>query len=358
MNNTAVKNKVLIVAPYQFGELSDCYYWAKYLVVEGYEVTYFGYRYKYRRPLKRSLEGIRNIPIMRDQHKLLFIVVFMFKLWWEIIRNKHVNIIICRFPHAEIFPILFPKKNIVLDIRTLSVSPSSEVRKANDLALQNMTKHFKACSYVSEGVRKAVNAPNKAYILPLGAEVISSSSKSFDSLKLLYIGTFINRNLDVFLRGLFKFKKTHNIDFTFDIIGGGSESDENQLRNLTKELGLNEVSFRGYLTHDEAKIYFDECNVGVSFVPITEYYDCQPPTKMYEYLLSGMACIATDTKSSRELINASTGVLIQDNIDSVCDGLCRIVHEKRHYHSETIRNLSNQYHWHTIIKKYLLPMFL
>ena len=49
-----MKNKLLIIAPYQFGELSDCYYWAKYATIAGWDVTYIGYKYKYREVKERS----------------------------------------------------------------------------------------------------------------------------------------------------------------------------------------------------------------------------------------------------------------------------------------------------------------
>ena len=39
----------------------------------------------------------------------------------------------------------------------------------------------------------------KAHILPLGADVISSVNKTFDSLHLLYVGTLFNRNIDTVL---------------------------------------------------------------------------------------------------------------------------------------------------------------
>jgi len=42
------------------------------------------------------------------------------------------------------------------------------------------------------------------------------------------------------------------------------------------------------------------------------YYDCQPATKTFEYILSGMVCIATSTYENKKLINNINGVLCND----------------------------------------------
>lgn len=38
------------------------------------------------------------------------------------------------------------------------------------------------------------------------------------------------------------------------------------------------------------------------YVPITDYYEYQPPTKTFEYVLSGLLCLATATSSNKEVI--------------------------------------------------------
>ena len=63
------------------------------------------------------------------------------------------------------------------------------------------------------------------------------------------------------------------------------------------------VSCIGRVPHHDLKKYFDEANVGVSFVPLLAHYQYQPPTKTFEYLMSGLYCIATSTIANKEIIS-------------------------------------------------------
>lgn len=112
----------------------------------------------------------------------------------------------------------------------------------------------------------------------------------------------------------------------------------------------------GYLTHDEAQKFFDECNVGVCFVPVTDYYQYQPPTKLYEYLLSGMVAISTNTISNEEVMNENNGVVVKDNAKAVCDGLKQLSLRLAEYNSVEIVSQSQKYHWAEIVKQNLLTL--
>jgi nucleoside-diphosphate-sugar epimerase len=77
---------------------------------------------------------------------------------------------------------------------------------------------------------------------------------------------------------------------------------------------------RGRVEH----IYFDIHNIGVSYIPMLKCFDNQPPTKTFEYLLSGMPVIATATNANKDIINDVNGVLINDNSEEVYNGLTAI----------------------------------
>ena len=350
-----IKNKVLIIAPYQFGELSDCYYWAKYASLEGWKVTYIGYKYANRPIKERKCKGVHVIGVHHFNNRYLLGLCFFFTIIYEIIIHKHNNIIACKFPYADKLSSLFPHKNLILDIRTLSIDKSKEVREQADIQLKNMAKKFKHCSVISEGVRKKLGI--KADILPLGAECISKTSKDFSDLKLFYIGTFNNRQLVIFLKGVALFYQKYNIPISFDLVGGGNEEEETKLKQEIKNKKLKNVTLHGYLTHDEAQKFFDTCNVGVCYIPITEYYEHQPPTKLYEYLLSGMVCIATKTKSNQDVINENLGVLTEDNEHSICESIYQLYLQRKNYSSAKIVSETKKYHWKYVIKNIFLKLF-
>ena len=105
---------------------------------------------------------------------------------------------------------------------------------------------------------------------------------------------------------------------------------------------------------DENIAYFEESNVGISFVPCTKYYDCQPPTKTFEYLLYGLPVIATNTTENNIIINSSNGLLIKDSSASFCEAIELLI--SKSYNNSLIQNDSIKYSWEKIVEIYFLPL--
>ncbi len=351
-----MNNRFLIIAPYQFGELSDCYYWAKYATIKGMDVTYIGYKYKRREIKERSCPGVKIKSVLHFENRYILGFVFYIKCILEILLRRHNNVIICYMPMCQLLPKIFPNRNIILDVRTLSVSNNKEERKRQDAALIRVKKSFGKCSVISEGVGQKIGAPY--FLLPLGAEPLSTKTKVFDVIKLFYIGTLDNRDLSKFVKGLALFQKKTGKFVSFDIVGVGSNDETNKIVDMIHDSGAQNVRMHGYLNHDEAKKFFDECNVGVCFVPITEYYQYQPPTKLYEYLLSGMVAISTNTISNSEVMTDTNGVVINDTPESVCEGLEKILKDMKKYSSKQIEEGVINYHWSNIVSNNLLPLIV
>lgn len=348
--------KLLIIAPYQFGELTDCYYWAKYATLAGWNVTYIGYRYHQRGIQERSFPRVRVVGVMHSKNRILHGLKFLGAILKELFFHNHNNVIVCRFPRCELIPLLFPKRNIVLDVRTLSVAPNEVARKKADDELRHIMKSFKTTSVISKGVGDKLGGGRP--ILPLGAEPLSMIAKDFSYIRLFYIGTFNNRNLSQFIEGLSLYQKKYGDNtVTFDVVGGGSFEEEKLINNTIASTGVAGVTLHGYLNHDEAHQFFDKCNVGVCYVPVTEYYQHQPPTKLYEYLLSGMAAISTNTVSNMEVMTELNGVVIKDTPESVCEGLERISIGMKNFSSKQIIEGAAKYHWSNIVNKNLLSLF-
>ena len=120
---------------------------------------------------------------------------------------------------------------------------------------------------------------------------------------------------------------------------------------------LNEiVKFHGRKNHQELKQYIQNATIGVCFVPQTSYYDVQPPTKIFEYALSGLITIATDTGENRKYINDVNGVICQDNENSFCAALEKVYESLGKYDDSKIRQSLSEYHWGKIVKNILLPI--
>jgi hypothetical protein len=63
----------------------------------------------------------------------------------------------------------------------------------------------------------------------------------------------------------------------------------------------------------------------VSFVPITPWYNNQPPTKTFEYLLAGLPVIATKTHENEKVLkDEPLSELINDDVDSFMNAIIGI----------------------------------
>lgn len=345
-------DKLLIIDRIQFGFLTDTLKYCEHLAGK-YKISYICFD---RKSSKTVVEGVNVIYVPYTSVKILngFLFLFYSILFSIILGGK---IFVVYFPNcAYIKRILFWKK-INVDIRTLSVEKDAEVRKQFDEKLKREIQYFDSYSYISHGVNDKLNISNKAsFYLPLGSDIISVENKVFSKMNLLYVGTLHNRNIIDTVIGVHGFlKENPNVELHYDIIGDGEGLD--QIKNYISENKLDGVVVaHGRKSYAELKPYFDKCNIGVSYVPIVDWFDVQPPTKTYEYILSGLFTIATATSSNKECITNDNGILINDNPLSFAKALSIIQKDKQKYNSRIIRESLIDFRWSNIIKKYFLPI--
>jgi glycosyltransferase involved in cell wall biosynthesis len=171
------------------------------------------------------------------------------------------------------------------------------------------------------------------------------------------VGTLSNRRIDDTIEGFGRFYNMYKdkIPCSYKIIGTGNELETEAIYQKVEEHKLEGVvELTGYIPHDDLIPYLQEANIGVSYVPITTYYDIQPPTKTYEYLLGGMAVLATATQENALVIDEHNGVLIQDNPQAFAEGLERLYQNRLSYDGEGIQRRALQYSWDNIVKHNLL----
>lgn len=258
--------------------------------------------------------------------------------------------------------LLRPKHCFVFDIRTGSVHHNPMVRRFDDARLKLETLFFKNVTVISESLAEKLGLAKKAHILPLGADVISDSVKNFDDgLHLLYVGTLFNRNIDVTIRGFKQFYEEfkNKLSLSYTIIGSGPNNEEQMLKKMVAQYGLSGiVTVTGEIPHTQLKSWFDKANVGVSYVPMTDYYDCQPVTKTFEYLLSGMPVIATATSENKKVVDYSNGVLAGDTAEEFYCSFKKIYEARQQFDSTQIRTKAACYSWDNIVRKNLRTYLL
>lgn len=271
-------------------------------------------------------------------------------------------VLVEHFPGCFPIPLLGAKVPHVLDIRTGGVFGSRRKRALVDLLLWWDRRFFRRISVISEGLRDRLGySPSEAIVIPLGADELDLPPKSLSGpLRLLYVGTLSGRRIQDTILGLHAFLRQHPaFKATYDIVGDGWGNERQELQQLVGRLGLQKViRLHGFIHLKDLLGIFREANLGVSYVPMTPFYDVQPVTKTFEYLLAGMPVIATRTSENAKVINPANGVLIEDDPESFAAGLANVAGRLATFDSLELRRTSRSYTWSHIIDTIMAPYLL
>lgn len=348
-----MKEKLLIISKNQFGYLTDVYKWSEHLN-DLYDISVICFDQGLP---KMSIDGVSVKYCSRKMPRSLRGAIFI--IWSIITCLKHNGkIIVVYFEKCDLIKKICKRKRIHLDIRTLSVSPSEDERKRYDSVLKKTCGIYNSVSIISRGLQSKIGLA-KAEILPLGADEISTCRHDFDFLRLLYVGTLSQRRIEDTIYGLNIFLRRHpGISIKYDIVGDGNGNELQLLQTLISEYNLGSyIVLHGRVPYDKVKTYFDRANIGVSYVPVTEYFNYQPPTKTYEYVLSGLYCIATNTHENAQLIkDGINGQLICDNPISFANALEDMTRKISEISQDDVKNSLISYSWKSIVSEHLIPI--
>lgn len=348
-----MKPKILIISKEQFGYHTDIYKWCEYLRDE-YDIEVITFDGK---PIV-SMSGTKVHYVHNTGHRSIRGIRYILTCLRHIAFFKGF-ILVCFFKECRILKWCFPWKKMCLDIRTLSIDTNIKNRNKKNAIFKKATELYDFVTIISEGTRDKMNlTKEKSAILPLGADVVSDKNKNFESIRMMYVGTLCKRDIHKTINGLsIALKKNETLKVHYDIIGDSPGNELEELRQLVEDLHLKEhVTLHGYIQHNQLKTFLDKCNIGVSFVPMTEYYDHQPATKSFEYILSGLFTIATKTYSNKEIITPTNGILIDDTAESFAEGIEYILQNLTKLDSNNIRNSLLDYKWKNIVNKFLKPV--
>lgn len=347
-------NKILIITQQQFGYHTGFFFFAQSLKQQN-NVQYLCWDYSNR---KWDDSDIDIKYVSRKGPKPLRYYNFIKQCIRQIKKNQYNLIFIHYFRLSSLLPLLFNRRNFLVDIRTGDVRKGKLRRYFNDLLLRYECRAFKNVSILSFSMAKYLKLNHqRIHELPLGSEIISNVDKEFDHLQLLYVGTLKNRNIIETLKGFHMFLESDpRVKCSYTIIGFGYPAEEDEIRNYIRKNKLEKkIIFKGRIPRNELSSFFDNHNIGVSFIPKKPYFYFQPPSKTYEYLLSGFAVIATSTAANCDVVNESNGVLIEDNANAFFHGLKEVYLNKTRFSSVKSRNSCINYTWDNIIQNNLIP---
>ncbi len=349
-----MRKKILIINRIQFGYHTDSYNYCHYLKDE-FDITYIGFD----TAKKRIEESGINVYYVPYQGSFLTKGINFIKFCRNYIKTNEVNLVfILYFQLSSLLKAGASSSKFILDIRTGAVGTTPIKRAIADKIMCFESHFFKHITIISKSLRDKLgfNA-KKCHILPLGADKLSTTDKSFNSIHLLYVGTLAFRDIEKTVFGLSKFiqkYKDKKIEISYDIFGSGTAESEQLLIASIEESNLKSiVTFHGRKNHKEIQHYFDNCNVGVAYIPMVDYFEVQPSTKIFEYARAGLVNIATSTYENRRLITEDNGVLCDDTIDSFCDALEEVYIHKERWNSKQIRKSLEDFSWENIINNNL-----
>jgi hypothetical protein len=350
------KKRLVIINQEQFGYHTDTFQYCKYLR-DDYEVIYIGFDVERE---KIELDNVTNVYVPLDDRLIKRHFTFL-KTCLLFVKQEKIDLILLKhFYFCSILKIFSPNKKYILDIRSSAIRNSRILRKVMNLLLLFDSLFFSQISIISESLMKKLRIPSwKCFVLPVGADILSMKRKDFHgTMRLLYVGTLSLRNIEQTIEGLYLFTKDKPTDFCiqYDIIGNGSDKEKKMILDNIKEYGLDEiVHFHGPIKYSDIQPFFDTSNIGVSYIPVTGYFNFQPPTKTFEYILSGLVCIATATVENIKIITDQNGVLCNDDPHSFADALESVYRNRNFWNSKNIQSSRLEYTWESIINNGLRP---
>ena len=347
------KKKLLILGKDQFGYVTITLKHCEYSREE-FDVTYMGWDYGLP---SIEMEGVTVKHVSRRSNGFRRVLRLLMSFVREIRRGKYEVVFANYVRGISVVQMLSPKMNFIVYIRTLGVSRKKIRRLMYDIPLKVELLFLNNVSILSYGMAKKIGLKDYR-VLPLGGERFSDCEKSFDCLSLLYVGTLENREIMECVRGLNMLissgeENTDQISFT--IIGDGPDNELDQIKAYVVNNDLSDyVTTTGYLPQDRLGFYFDEANIGVSYVPLKPYYEFQPPSKTFEYLISGLPVIATSTYENKKLLKPNAGVIIGEGAQEFHKGMKKLLSLKHTFDSSDIANDYADYRWEKVVKEYFV----
>jgi len=274
-------------------------------------------------------------------------------------RSQYVLHVVVYFPGCSVLGIMSRHIPTVLDIRTGYVRGGRLRTWFHNTLLALESMFFGKISIISDGLRAQLRLPEaKCQVIPLGADLIDAGRKDFEGLRPLYIGTLQHRRIHESVHGFCLFYRglQARAQATYEIVGPGSESDVEALQSeIERSDAESRVKYHGRVAHAELKPFLQRSNMGVAYIPLVPEFDNQPPTKIFEYLLAGMAVVATETAANRRLVCGDNGVLCRDTPESFRLALEQLYARRAGYDSAVIRKDTDRFTWAHITHKQLLP---
>jgi glycosyltransferase involved in cell wall biosynthesis len=351
-----MRNGITLVARNQFGYQTDYFNFSKILTQ------------KFGRESVTSLcldAGFEKIPpenavvvyVAGQSHSKLFRFASLLKASLSALKLGD-TLVVKYFPGASLLRFSRCRKNLVIDIRTLSVSPNILKRTLQDLLCRIEIMGHRRIAVVSEQVANKLKL-NNWHLLPLGANPPFLNRKDRqppgnETPIFVYAGTLDGRDLITMLDG-FQIASLR-MDVKLRIIGDGTSRP--RLLAHCEELKIEDrVEFFGHIPHGEQfSSLLTSSTFGIVHVPPTDYYACQPSTKMYEYWAHGLPVLCSNYPAGASDVEFGTGSVYEFNPSDLADCILESCRNIEAFSFSKIQELANKHTWYSVVQSHLVPL--
>lgn len=349
-----MKKKLLILSASQFGYLTDILKYCEF-AREEFDITVVSWDYG---RLKIEIPGVIVKYVPRDSSLLTRNLKLLQTFSDEIKRGY--DVVFANYSRGiSLVRLLNPGSNFMIDVRTLCVNSKRFTRLTYDFFLRTEIRFFKHISVISEGVGRKLGL-KKFHLLPLGGERFTTSPKTFEKLSFLYVGTLNNRNIIDCVKGFHEYiKSLESMESApiFTIVGNSPNHELNEIKDYVEAHNLNNnIIVVGAVPYNQLNSHFEKANIGISYVPLRPYFEYQPPTKTFEYLISGLPVIATNTYENKRIVKDGAGILIDDNIQAFTDSIHQAYQKKDTFDSESLIRTYSEFTWERIVHEKFIPI--
>lgn len=350
------KPQLLFVYPNQFGYHTDSYKYCEYLK-DSFNISYICFDQGFPKM------DLPDISVLYKPYNI-WRVKRLIRFFYQIIvytHNKPIDVLfVVQFKFCFLLGLFVRARVKILDYRTGDLSKNGIIRYMKNRIMWFDSLFSNHISSISGGLRDILNLNRtKTLILPLGGDEFSSKTHTFNDLDLLYVGSLNKRNIDQTIEGFSLFlerNKSLVSSLRYTIIGFGNNRDIDKIkRTIDKYKLAKNVTFIGRVKYSELAKYFDQCNIGVAYIPKKPYYEHQPATKTFEYINSGLFTIATNTYENRKIINEYNGILCDDSPEGFALSIETIYNKRDKINDSEIRASLKDFHWEKIINTILKP---
>jgi glycosyltransferase involved in cell wall biosynthesis len=332
-------------------------------------VSYIGFARKESMISDEQYKEFKHLPYKGSNHidKLLNYFYMLFMKFWILKKDDSDLVWIWlagSFYHAYyfLFPLIFKKKLFFIQLGAVAINKSKLKREGLNFICRfnllfynyvGLNLHSKPSQLLIKthkiNIRKIIE-------IDVGMPDYGFSNKIFDNLRMVYLGSLNKREVNKTIEGIAIFLKKHpEVNLMYYIIGKGSFEEVERINfAIKKNCLINKVLYLGFKTVEEVKIIYKECNVGVAFIPVNSFFQ-NNSTKTIEYLLSGMAVIATNNSVRATMIDDESGILCEDNPHDFAEGLWKLYCNFPQYNSSQIRKKYMQYSISETMKKKYFP---